>query len=90
MTTQCCGTKEGLAGRSLQPISQRITTAIWFQDTKVNATIVAREDLSASDADPDTVFYELTTIVPVSIFVLWGKNSSSREVFVFNSEEPWL
>ncbi|NXJ95828.1 CDHR5 protein, partial [Corythaixoides concolor] len=33
------------------------------EDTKVNATIVAREDLSATDADLDTIFYELTTIV---------------------------
>ncbi|NXC12793.1 CDHR5 protein, partial [Corythaeola cristata] len=33
------------------------------EDTKVNSTIVAREDLSATDADLDTIFYELTTIV---------------------------
>ena len=34
----------------------------------MNATIVAREDVSASDADLDTIFYELTTTEPVSIF----------------------
>lgn len=56
----------------------------------MNATIVAREDLSASDADLDIIFYELTTIVAVSVFVLWGKNGSSGEVFVFNSEELQL
>ncbi|KFO97767.1 Cadherin-related family member 5, partial [Calypte anna] len=33
------------------------------EDTKVNAVIVARESLSASDADLDTIFYELTTTV---------------------------
>ncbi|XP_009472255.1 PREDICTED: cadherin-related family member 5 [Nipponia nippon] len=38
-------------------------TDIVPEDTKVNATIVARADLSASDADLDTIFYELTTIV---------------------------
>ncbi|XP_075357505.1 cadherin-related family member 5 [Mycteria americana] len=38
-------------------------TKVVPEDTKVNATIVAWEDLSASDADLDTVFYELTTIV---------------------------
>ncbi|KAM6068020.1 cadherin-related family member 5 [Theristicus caerulescens] len=38
-------------------------TDIVPEDTKVNATIVAREDLSARDGDLDTVFYELTTIV---------------------------
>ncbi|KAM6133365.1 LOW QUALITY PROTEIN: cadherin-related family member 5 [Phoenicopterus ruber ruber] len=37
-------------------------TKVVPEDTKVNATIVAREDLSASDADLDTIFYELTTI----------------------------
>ncbi|XP_009991853.1 PREDICTED: cadherin-related family member 5 [Chaetura pelagica] len=33
------------------------------EDTKVNTTIVARTDLSASDADLDIIYYELTTIV---------------------------
>ncbi|NXU18688.1 CDHR5 protein, partial [Pardalotus punctatus] len=33
------------------------------EDTKVNATIVAREELSVTDADLDTIYYELTTTV---------------------------
>ncbi|NWV42534.1 CDHR5 protein, partial [Grantiella picta] len=33
------------------------------EDTKVNATVVAREELSATDADLDTIYYELTTTV---------------------------
>ncbi|KAM9015457.1 cadherin-related family member 5 [Ara ararauna] len=38
-------------------------TQVVPEDTKVNATIIAREELTASDADMDTIFYELTTIV---------------------------
>ncbi|XP_030339491.1 cadherin-related family member 5 isoform X2 [Strigops habroptila] len=38
-------------------------TQVVPEDTKVNATIIAREELSASDADQDTIFYELTTVV---------------------------
>ncbi|NWV21951.1 CDHR5 protein, partial [Origma solitaria] len=33
------------------------------EDTKVNATIVARGELSATDADLDTIYYELTATV---------------------------
>ncbi|NWU17597.1 CDHR5 protein, partial [Cephalopterus ornatus] len=33
------------------------------EDTEVNATVVAREDLSATDADLDIIYYELTTTV---------------------------
>ncbi|XP_056349971.1 cadherin-related family member 5 isoform X1 [Oenanthe melanoleuca] len=33
------------------------------EDTKVDTVIVAREELSASDADLDTIYYELTTTV---------------------------
>ncbi|NXE41487.1 CDHR5 protein, partial [Ptilorrhoa leucosticta] len=33
------------------------------EDTKVNTAIVAREELSATDADLDTIYYELTTTV---------------------------
>lgn len=57
----------------------------------MNATIIAREDLSASDADLDIIYYELNSTVQVSIF-LWGekKKKSEREVFVFNSDEPQL
>ncbi|NWV05779.1 CDHR5 protein, partial [Ptilonorhynchus violaceus] len=35
-------------------------TATVPEDTKVNATIVARGELSATDADLDTIYYELT------------------------------
>lgn len=76
---------EGRVGKekSSAHFTERITIVTLFQDTKVNATIVPLEDLSASDGDLDTIFYELTTIVPVSVFI-WGKNGSSGEVFVFN------
>lgn len=59
--------------KSSAHFTERITIATLFQDTKVNATIVPLEDLSASDADLDTIFYELTTIVPVSVFIWVGK-----------------
>ncbi|NXL91072.1 CDHR5 protein, partial [Alectura lathami] len=36
-------------------------TKVVPEDTKVNATIVAREDLSASDADLDIIYYELAS-----------------------------
>ncbi|NXH20559.1 CDHR5 protein, partial [Bucco capensis] len=39
-------------------------TEVVPEDTKVNATIVAREDLSATDADLDIIYYELTALVP--------------------------
>ncbi|NWU87081.1 CDHR5 protein, partial [Onychorhynchus coronatus] len=38
-------------------------TRIVREDTEVNATIVAREDLSATDADLDIIYYELTATV---------------------------
>ncbi|XP_029895448.1 cadherin-related family member 5 isoform X3 [Aquila chrysaetos chrysaetos] len=52
-------------------------TEVVPEDTKVNATIVAREDLSATDADLDTISYELTTIVPGTdgYFAIKGVNS---------------
>ncbi|NXT77563.1 CDHR5 protein, partial [Zapornia atra] len=52
-------------------------TEVVPEDTKVNVTIVAREDLSASDDDLDTVFYELTTIVPDTdgYFAIKGVNN---------------
>lgn len=55
----------------------------------MNATVVAREDLSATDADLDTIFYELTTTVPVSTFAC-GENGSAGEASVPVSEEPQL
>lgn len=53
--------------------TERITTTTLFQDTKVNATIVAREDVTASDADLDIIYYKLNSTVQVSIFLLWEK-----------------
>ncbi|XP_009809530.2 cadherin-related family member 5 [Gavia stellata] len=52
-------------------------TKVVPEDTKVNATIVAREVISASDADLDTIFYELTTIVPGTdgYFAIKGVNN---------------
>ncbi|NXS42793.1 CDHR5 protein, partial [Balaeniceps rex] len=52
-------------------------TKVVPEDTKVNATIVAREHLSASDADLDTILYELTTIVPDTdgYFAIKGVNN---------------
>ncbi|XP_065492984.1 cadherin-related family member 5 [Caloenas nicobarica] len=52
-------------------------TEVVPEDTKVNATIVPLEDLSASDADLDTIFYELTTIVPGTdgYFAIKGVNN---------------
>ncbi|NXH73397.1 CDHR5 protein, partial [Hydrobates tethys] len=52
-------------------------TKVVPEDTKVNATIVARKDLSASDLDLDIIFYELTTIVPGTdgYFAIKGVNN---------------
>ncbi|CAM9501329.1 unnamed protein product [Bubo scandiacus] len=52
-------------------------TEVVPEDTKVNTTIVAREVLSASDADLDTIFYELATIVPGTdgYFAIKGVNN---------------
>ncbi|KFZ53766.1 Cadherin-related family member 5, partial [Podiceps cristatus] len=52
-------------------------TEVVPEDTKVNATIVAREDLSVSDADLDTIFYELTTREPATdgYFAIKGVNN---------------
>ncbi|KGL99211.1 Cadherin-related family member 5, partial [Charadrius vociferus] len=52
-------------------------TKVVPEDTKVNATILARENLSASDADLDIIFYELTTIVPGTdgYFAIKGVNN---------------
>ncbi|KAM6309013.1 cadherin-related family member 5 [Aegotheles albertisi] len=52
-------------------------TKVVPEDTKVNAIIVAREDLSATDADLDVIFYELTTTVPGTedYFAIKGVNN---------------
>lgn len=43
----------------------------------MNATIIPREDLSASDADLDNIYYELNSTVQVSIF-LWGEKKKKK------------
>ncbi|XP_068539728.1 cadherin-related family member 5 isoform X1 [Anas acuta] len=47
------------------------------EDTKVNATIIPREDLSASDADLDMIFYELNSTVQdtTNYFAIKGINN---------------
>ncbi|KAM9190262.1 cadherin-related family member 5 [Mergus octosetaceus] len=47
------------------------------EDTKVNATIIAREDLSASDADLDIIYYELNSAVQdtTNYFAIKGINN---------------
>ncbi|NXT87364.1 CDHR5 protein, partial [Anhinga rufa] len=52
-------------------------TRVVPEDTKVNTTIVARQDLKASDADLDIIFYELATIVPDTdgYFAIKGVNN---------------
>ncbi|NXR06976.1 CDHR5 protein, partial [Semnornis frantzii] len=52
-------------------------TEVVPEDTKVNSTIIAREELSASDADLDIIYYELTTTVPATdgYFAIKGVNN---------------
>ncbi|XP_005529133.1 PREDICTED: cadherin-related family member 5 [Pseudopodoces humilis] len=47
------------------------------EDTKVDTAIVAREELSATDADLDTIYYELTTTVQDTdgYFAIRGANN---------------
>ncbi|NXN27187.1 CDHR5 protein, partial [Nycticryphes semicollaris] len=46
------------------------------EDTKVNTVIVPREDLSASDADMDTIYCELTTVMGTDgYFAIKGVNN---------------
>ncbi|NXS14214.1 CDHR5 protein, partial [Neodrepanis coruscans] len=42
---------------------QQNVTRVVQEDTEVNTTIVAREVLTATDADLDTIYYELTATV---------------------------
>ncbi|NXV80683.1 CDHR5 protein, partial [Atlantisia rogersi] len=60
-------------------------TGVVPEDTKVNATIVAREDLSASDADLDTLFYELTTVVPDTDGYFAIKGVNNPEIYLRKS-----
>ncbi|NXX45817.1 CDHR5 protein, partial [Tricholaema leucomelas] len=52
-------------------------TEVVPEDTKVDSTIIAREELSASDADLDIIYYELTTTVPATdgYFAIRGVNN---------------
>ncbi|NWW46027.1 CDHR5 protein, partial [Pedionomus torquatus] len=51
-------------------------TVVIPEDTKVNAVIVAQEDVTASDADMDTIYYELTTVMGTDgYFAIKGVNN---------------
>ncbi|NXL62028.1 CDHR5 protein, partial [Chordeiles acutipennis] len=60
-------------------------TKVVPEDTKVNATIVAREDLSASDADLDIIFYELTTTVQGTDGYFAIKGVNNPEIYLQKS-----
>ncbi|KAM9266955.1 cadherin-related family member 5 [Cariama cristata] len=60
-------------------------TEVVPEDTKVNATIVPRVDLSASDADLDTIFYELTTTVPDTDGYFAIKGVNNPEIYLQKS-----
>ncbi|NXF33475.1 CDHR5 protein, partial [Nyctibius bracteatus] len=57
-------------------------TEVVPEDTKVNTTIVAREDLSASDADLDIIYYELTAVVPGTDGYFAIKGVNNPEVYL--------
>lgn len=62
------GLRKGQQGEDFNPFhTDNNHNNVFFQDTKVDTAIVAREELSATDADLDTIYYELTTTVQVSI-----------------------
>lgn len=62
------GLREGQQGENFSPShTDNNYNNVFFQNTTVGTAIVAREELSASDADLDTIYYELTTTVQVSI-----------------------
>ncbi|XP_035182528.1 cadherin-related family member 5 [Oxyura jamaicensis] len=52
------------------------------EDTKVNATIVAREDLSASDADLDTIYYELDSTMQDTTNYFAIKGTNNPEIYL--------
>ncbi|NWS61511.1 CDHR5 protein, partial [Chunga burmeisteri] len=60
-------------------------TEVVPEDTKVNATIVPRVDLSASDADLDTIFYELTTTVSDTDGYFAIKGVNNPEIYLQKS-----
>ncbi|KAM9278470.1 cadherin-related family member 5 [Morus bassanus] len=57
-------------------------TKVVPEDTKLNATIVARQDLSTSDADLDIIFYELTTLVPDTDGYFAIKGFNNPEIYL--------
>lgn len=62
------GLRKGQQGEDFNPFhTDNNYNNVFFQDTNVDTAIVAREEVSASDADLDTIYYELTTTVQVSI-----------------------
>lgn len=62
------GLRKGQQGEDFNPFhTDNNHNNVFFQDTEVDTAIVAREELSATDADLDTIYYELTTTVQVSI-----------------------
>ncbi|NXI71148.1 CDHR5 protein, partial [Anseranas semipalmata] len=57
-------------------------TRVIPEDTKVNATIVAREDLSASDADLDIIYYELSSTVQNTSNYFAIKGINNPEIYL--------
>ncbi|XP_027517920.1 cadherin-related family member 5 [Corapipo altera] len=52
------------------------------EDTEVNATIVAREDLTATDADLDVIYYELTATVQGTDGYFAIKGANNPEIYL--------
>lgn len=62
------GLRKGQQGEDFNPFdTDGNYNNVFFQDTEVDTAIVARDEVSATDADLDTIYYELTTTVQVSI-----------------------
>ncbi|XP_031463174.1 cadherin-related family member 5 [Phasianus colchicus] len=57
-------------------------TRVIPEDTKVNATIVAREDVSASDADLDIIYYKLDSTVQNTSDYFAIKGVNNPEIYL--------
>ncbi|NWR80531.1 CDHR5 protein, partial [Centropus unirufus] len=57
-------------------------TEVVPEDTKVNATIVTRDDVSATDADLDTIYYELASPAPVTAGYFAIKGVNNPEIYL--------
>lgn len=57
-------------------------TRVIPEDTKVNATVVAREDVSASDADLDTIYYKLDSMVQNTSDYFAIKGVNNPEIYL--------